>query len=132
MHRAFPEIQTEFADIESEFTHLAQPDEAALSRLYAGFERVMGIIASEVDGDPIPAGEDRGAALLNRVATAYPRIREAVISPDCRDVLERLRTASAADLAQGRHDARVALAVFRDEVETFFEGDLDEDDEGED
>lgn len=65
---------------------------SATEKIYTGCERVMVMIAREIDGAPVDHAEGWHSTLLRRLANPYPGIREAVISGECRDALDRLRS----------------------------------------
>jgi hypothetical protein len=64
---------------------------SAIEKIYTGCERVMDLLASNIDGAPVNHSEGWHVALLKRLAHPVPNVREAVISPDCCARLDRLR-----------------------------------------
>lgn len=53
---------------------------SGIEKIYSGCERVMNMIATEIDGAKVDRGDGWHLSLLKRVAHPYPGIRKAVIS----------------------------------------------------
>ena len=64
---------------EWEATHVCA---SATEKIYTGCERVMALLASELDGAPVAHSEGWHALLLRRLAHPYPGVREAILSDD--------------------------------------------------
>lgn len=64
---------------------------SGVEKIYSGCERVMAIIASEIDGGRIEHSEGWHVSLLKRMANPFPEIREAVITDDTYKALDLLR-----------------------------------------
>lgn len=65
---------------------------AAVEKIYSGCERVMLLIAKGVDGAPIDKADGWHRTLLDRLSNSFPNIRDAVLSAECRDGLDRFRS----------------------------------------
>jgi hypothetical protein len=109
----FVDIENEFSDAAREAEMLSQslnlyrnaPEDApaawswitvqgfasGIEKVYSGCERVMQMIATEIDQAKIDHTEGWHMALLKRMAHPYPDVRDAVISPECRKLLDMLR-----------------------------------------
>jgi hypothetical protein len=109
----FVDIENELADIESEVEMLSrgveiyrQRDDDAdpawdwlavqglasgVEKIYTGCERVMAMIASEIDGARVDHSEGWHISLLKRMAHPFPDVRDAVISDECFRALDQLR-----------------------------------------
>lgn len=113
MRGIFVDIQNELADLEKEAALLAdsleliereaRKDEtwswlvvqglaSGIEKIYTGCERVMDMIAREIDGAPVSHAEGWHASLLKRIANPFPGVREAAISEDTYAALDRLRS----------------------------------------
>lgn len=62
-----------------------------IEKIYSGCERVMAMIASEVDGARLDRQEGWHITLLKRLSHPYPGIRGAVLSPETFKALDLLR-----------------------------------------
>lgn len=113
MPGTFVDIQNELADIAGEVQMLSRGAEicrsspqdveealtwltiqglaSGIEKIYTGCERVMAMIATDVDGAKIDHSEGWHISLLKRMAHPFPNVREAVISPECYKMLDRLR-----------------------------------------
>jgi len=110
----FVDVGNELADIASEvemlsrsvdlYSHSARDADPAawdwlavqglasgVEKIYTGCERVMAMIASEIDGARIDHEEGWHISLLKRMAHPFPEVRDAVISSECFMALDRLR-----------------------------------------
>ena len=107
------DVENEFADLLEEATLLAraldQMDGASASadealvwviisglaagceKIYSGCERVMGLLATRLDGEAVVKTDSWHSVLLNRMARPFPGVRDAIISGECRDALDRFR-----------------------------------------
>ena len=65
---------------------------AACEKLYSGCERIMTRLVRVLDGDGIDKTESWHKDLLNRISNAYPGKRDAIISPECAEGLDRFRS----------------------------------------
>ena len=65
---------------------------AAIEKIYSGMERILLILARQVDGASIDKTDAWHATLLNRMANPFPEIRGPVISPECKVGLDRFRS----------------------------------------
>jgi hypothetical protein len=112
MHAIFVDIENEFSDIADEVAYLSRflerrrrskpSDEpqarweaahvcaSATEKIYTGCERIMAVIAREVDAAPVVHADGWHGALLRRMAHEYPDKRPAVISDGCYRALDRL------------------------------------------
>lgn len=109
----FVDIENELADIEKEVTLLAgslelikreaRNDEtwswlvlqglaSGIEKIYTGCERVMGLIASEIDHSPVYHVEGWHTSLLKRIANPFPGVRQAVVSDGTYAALDHLRS----------------------------------------
>lgn len=64
---------------------------SGVEKIYTGCERVMAMIASDIDGAKIDHSEGWHISLLRRMAYPFPGVRDAVISDRCFKALDRLR-----------------------------------------
>ncbi|RAI44594.1 hypothetical protein [Rhodoplanes roseus] len=64
---------------------------SGVEKIYTGCERIMGLIAAEIDGARIERSESWHASLLKRMSHPFPGVRDAVISETCFAALDRLR-----------------------------------------
>lgn len=101
MPGTFFDIENELNDIEREvgmlsdavslYAHRPKDDPAwvwvvvqglasGVEKIYSGCERIMAMIAADVDGASVSHQDGWHAALLKRVAHPFPGVREAVIS----------------------------------------------------
>jgi hypothetical protein len=109
----FVDLENELTDIEREVNLLARAIEiykrdnataepawnwlviqgitSAIEKIYSGCERVMSMIASEIDGAKIDRSDGWHVSLLKRMANAFPDVRHAVISDETYGSLDRLR-----------------------------------------
>ena len=109
----FVDIENELSDVTSEVEMLSRslelyrspPKDApeawhwitiqgfasGVEKVYSGCERVMQMIASEVDRSKVDHAEGWHMSLLKRMANPYPDVRDAVISSKCCQALDRLR-----------------------------------------
>ena len=113
MRGIFAEIDSELADIEREGAMLdaavklfqAGPEDDAawtwvvvqgiasgVEKIYSGCERVMAIVASQIDQDPIERRDGWHVALLRRVAQPYPGVRDPLISQKTLEEMDVLRS----------------------------------------
>ncbi|MDP3898403.1 MAG: hypothetical protein Q8Q62_17170 [Mesorhizobium sp.] len=109
----FVDIQNELTDIEREVGMLSDAvslyakgskDDPAwvwvvvqglasgVEKVYSGCERVMAMIAADIDATPVSHHDGWHAALLSRVAQAFPGVRGAVISEQTYQALDLLRS----------------------------------------
>lgn len=109
----FVDIENELSDIEREVDLLASSLElikqearndetwswlviqglaSGIEKIYTGCERVMGLIATEIDKSPVSHAEGWHASLLKRVANPFPHIRDAVITEETYTELDHLRS----------------------------------------
>jgi hypothetical protein len=65
---------------------------AAIEKIYSGCERIMILLAKQVDNAPIDRSDGWRAILLNRMAHDFPGIRGAILSADCVVGLGRFRS----------------------------------------
>jgi hypothetical protein len=64
---------------------------AGCEKIYSGCERVMGLLATRLDGEAVVKTDSWHAVLLNRMAHPFPGVRDAIISGECRVALDRFR-----------------------------------------
>lgn len=109
----FVDIENELTDIEREvamlsdavsiYAHGPKDDPAwawvvvqgpasGVEKIYSGCERVMAMIAADIDDAPVSHHDGWHAALLKRVAHAFPGVRDAVISDQTHQALDVLRS----------------------------------------
>ena len=100
-------------------------------RIYTGCERVMSRLVAEIDETKVIAAEGWHRALLLRVASPIPGLRDAIISARCCAALDRLRAfrhrvrnSYGFDLdgdivVERAGEAVRAFAMFEAEVEAF-------------
>ncbi len=149
----FVDVQNEFLEIAAEIRHLdaalaklrtvrpvsgsQQAWEAghicasATEKIYTGLERIMARIATEIDQAPVGHAAGWHRTLLQRIANPFPERRDAVISRECYERLDRLRAfrhrernTYGLDLDLGivldrSAEAIAAFAAFRGEVGSF-------------
>lgn len=65
---------------------------SGVEKIYSGCERVMAIIAADIDGAPLLHHDGWHAALLKRVAKPFAGTRDAVISEQTYQTLDLLRS----------------------------------------
>lgn len=106
---------------------------SGIEKIYTGCERVMAMIASDIDREPIEHGEGWHSRLLKRVAYPFPGIRDAVLSEAGHAALDQLRSfrhrernsyGLMLDAQIVSERARVTKAVFelfRSEVRSFLQ-----------
>lgn len=109
----FVDIENELADIGKEVEMLsasiaiferdaADADQAwswlviqglasGVEKIYTGCERVMAMIASEIDSAKVEHGEGWHVSLLKRMAHPFPNVRDAVVTRPTYKALDRLR-----------------------------------------
>ena len=113
MRGIFVDIENELGDIEKEIAMLAGGVEiyrkstsedpawswlavqglaSGVEKIYTGCERVMQMIASEIDGSKISHGDGWHSSLLKRIANPFPGVRDAVISEETYRALDQLRS----------------------------------------
>ncbi|WP_050596610.1 hypothetical protein [Mesorhizobium ciceri] len=86
-------IYEEAANIGPVWTWLAvQGLASGVEKIYTGCERVMAMIASDIDGARIDHSEGWHVSLLKRMAHPFPSVRDTVISDECFNALDRLRS----------------------------------------
>lgn len=149
----FVDIENELSDIAKEAELLSQsvdqygnpPEDASeawswitlqgfasgAEKVYSGCERVMQMIASDIDQAKVDHSEGWYRSLLKRMAHPYPDVRDAVISPDCYKLLDMLRAfrhreRNSYGLALDREivleraaQAQEAFEMFRSEIAAF-------------
>ncbi|WP_020185410.1 hypothetical protein [Methylopila sp. 73B] len=77
---------------ETAYTWLAvQGLASGVEKIYTGCERVMGMIAQQIDGAKVERDEGWHVALLKRMANPFPEVRGPVISHESYQALDRLR-----------------------------------------
>jgi hypothetical protein len=113
MRGIFVDIENELVDIENEVDMLSgavdifkrQAEDAdavrrwltvqglasGVEKIYTGCERVMAMIASEIDRAKVDHSEGWHISLLKRMAHPFPGVRDAVISAESYRALDRLR-----------------------------------------
>jgi hypothetical protein len=64
---------------------------SGVEKIYTGCERVMAMIASEIDRAKVGHSEGWHISLLKRMAHPFPDARDAVISTECYKALDQLR-----------------------------------------
>ena len=64
---------------------------SGVEKIYTGCERVMAMIANDIDGARIERNEGWHISLLKRMAHPFPDVRDAVISAECFRMLDQLR-----------------------------------------
>jgi hypothetical protein len=64
---------------------------SGVEKVYTGCERVMAMIASDIDGAKVDRGEGWHISLLKRMAHPFPGVRDAVITEECYRALDQLR-----------------------------------------
>ncbi len=112
MHAIFADLRRELAEVRAEQELLSRAAErfaadlrggddvlrwltaagiaSGLEKVFSGCERVLRIVASEIDGHS-PQSDDWHAALLRRMAAPLPGARPAVLEPDNFAALDELR-----------------------------------------
>jgi hypothetical protein len=104
---------------------------SGVEKVYSGCERVMQMIAGEIDHSKVDHVEGWHMSLLKRMAHPYPGVRDAVISTECYKALDQLRafrhrqrnsyglTLDRAIVLERAAQAREAFEMFRSEVAAF-------------
>lgn len=64
---------------------------SGVEKVYTGCERVMEMIATNIDGARVDHGDAWHISLLKRMAHPFPGVRDAVISAECFKQLDLLR-----------------------------------------
>lgn len=64
---------------------------SGVEKIYTGCERIMSLIAAEIDGARIQRSEGWHVSLLKRMSHPFPGVRDAVISEACFTALDHLR-----------------------------------------
>ena len=157
MHPSFVDIENEFLEIGSEAEHLSARLErldpfnppadvqerweathvcaSAAEKIYTGCERVMARLAAEVDGSAMVHSDGWHSALLRRIANPFPGVRRPIISKECYQVLDKLRSFRHRErntyginldfviVAERGRQAVAGFAMFREEVRTFLRHD---------
>lgn len=86
-------FQGRSADVDPAWSWLAvQGLASGVDKIYTGCERVMAMIASDIDGARIEHGEGWHISLLKRMAHPFPDVRSAVISDETYRALDQLRS----------------------------------------
>lgn len=105
---------------------------SAVEKIYSGCERVMAIIANEVDGAKVERGDGWHVSLLKRMSHPFGDAREPVISTETYLMLDRLRSfrhrerntyglVLDADIVVERAgQTALAFDAFRKDVRAFF------------
>jgi hypothetical protein len=104
---------------------------SATEKIYSGCERVMARMAKLHAAGPFARLEGWHIALLQHMASPLPGVRDAVITPTCFELLDKLRAfrhrernSYGFDLDFGivferGHEAVAAFRLFRQEIEDF-------------
>jgi hypothetical protein len=102
-----------------------------VEKVYSGCERVMEMVASEIDHSKVDHAEGWHTSLLKRMANSYPGVREAVISSGCYNALDQLRafrhrhrnsyglTLDRTIVLERAAQAKQAFDIFRSEIAAF-------------
>ena len=104
---------------------------SGVEKIYTGCERIMAMVASDIDGARIEHGDGWHISLLKRMAHSFPNVREAVISNDTYKALDHLRSfrhrerntyglvLDAEIVIERANQTKLAFEQFRSEISAF-------------